>query len=141
MLALWVENVVSAQNMTQGCNLHIPREVSEHMEPDGELLRITIVMSIHYVRDVPDSGGSFGVVFRWVLLCSTTMIASENFKSEKHFSMIVKWKDERYIQENKARETECQSNHVIWTRTSQFWIPTFYVLSALELVSPHQFDK
>ena len=51
-------------------SIHIPKEVSEHMEPDGELLRITIVMSIHYVRDVPDSGGSFGVVFRLVLLCN-----------------------------------------------------------------------
>ena len=48
--------------------------------------------------------------------------------------MILKWKDERYMEENIARETECESNQVTWTEKSQFWIPNFYVHSALGLV-------
>lgn len=58
--------VSSAGNMTQGCNLYVPEEVRDHMEAEGEPLKITIIMQIEYVRDVPDSGGSFGVVFRQV---------------------------------------------------------------------------
>ena len=56
----------SATNITQGCNLYVPEEVRDHMEAEGEPLKITIIMQIEYVRDVPDSGGSFGVVFRQV---------------------------------------------------------------------------
>ena len=54
----------STTNITQGCNLYVPKEVQDHMEAEGEPLQITIIMQIEYVRDVPDSGGSFGVVFR-----------------------------------------------------------------------------
>ena len=44
-----------------GCNLRIPDDIKDHMEPEREPLVITIIMFIKYVRDVPDSGGSFGV--------------------------------------------------------------------------------
>ena len=47
----------------------------------------------------------------------------------------MKWKDERYVEENKARESECVSSQVTWTEKGQFWIPYFYVQSALEMVS------
>ena len=50
------------------------------------------------------------------------------------YSMVLKWKDERYVEENRARETECDSNQVTWTQKNQFWIPYFYVKSALGLV-------
>ena len=49
--------------------------------------------------------------------------------------MVIKWKDERYIEKNKARETECVSGQVTWTEKGQFWIPYFYVPNALSLVS------
>ena len=49
--------------------------------------------------------------------------------------MVIKWKDERYIEENKARESECVSGQVTWTKKGQFWIPYFYVPNALSLVS------
>ena len=49
-------------------------------------------------------------------------------------SMILKWKDERYKEENQARKTECESNNVEWTKKNQFWVPNFYVQDALELV-------
>ena len=65
LIALAMGSVESATNMTQqGCNLYVPEEVRDHMEAEGEPLQITIIMQIEYVRDVPDSGGSFGVVFR-----------------------------------------------------------------------------
>ena len=65
LLAMAIGRVVSS-NITQGCNLYVPEEVRDHMEAEGEPLKITIIMQIEYVRDVPDSGGSFGVVFRQV---------------------------------------------------------------------------
>lgn len=49
--------------------------------------------------------------------------------------MVIKWKDERYIEKNKERETECVSGQVTWTKKGQFWIPYFYVPNALSLVS------
>ena len=64
LITLVVGSMASATNMTHGCNLYVPTEVRDHMEAEGEPLQITIIMQIEYVRDVPDSGGSFGVVFR-----------------------------------------------------------------------------
>lgn len=48
--------------------------------------------------------------------------------------MIVKWEDKRFIEENRARETECKSNQVEWKKKDQFWIPNFHVDNALRLV-------
>ena len=56
---------MAATNTTfTGCNLRVPEDVRNHMEAKGEPLVITIVMIIKFVRDVPDSGGSFGVEFK-----------------------------------------------------------------------------
>ena len=61
MLVLLIGNVVSATNTTQGCKLNIPKDVQGHMEVQGKPLEIAILMKIIRVRDVPDSGGAFGV--------------------------------------------------------------------------------
>ena len=59
--------VAVATNTTfTGCNLRVPEDVRDHMEAKGEPLVITIIMIIKFVRDVPDSGGSFGVEFKYV---------------------------------------------------------------------------
>ena len=60
MLVLLIGNVVSATNTTQGCKLNIPKDVQDHMEAQGKPLEMDIIMKILRVRDVPDSGGSFG---------------------------------------------------------------------------------
>ena len=49
-----------------GCNLRVPKDVRDHMEAKGEPLVITIIMIIKFVRDVPDSGGSFGVEIKYM---------------------------------------------------------------------------
>ena len=48
--------------------------------------------------------------------------------------MVIKWVDKRFIDVNKARETECTTNQVVWTERGQFWIPNFYVGNAMQLV-------
>ena len=52
--------------------------------------------------------------------------------------MVIKWVDKRFINENKARKTECTSNQVVWTEKGQFWIPNLFLENAIKLVS-HSF--
>ena len=52
--------------------------------------------------------------------------------------MVIKWVDKRFIDENKARETERTSNQVVWTEKGQFWIPNLFLENAIKLVS-HSF--
>ena len=60
-----VSFIASGNNATSGgCNLIIPDAVKGHMEVEGRPLNIIIDMSIQQIRDVPDSGGSFGVDFQ-----------------------------------------------------------------------------
>ena len=54
----------------------------------------------------------------------------------ENFSITLTWKDERYIDANVKRETECKANNVVWRESSQFWVPELFVWHALELVSP-----
>ena len=62
LLLLYSVLATSGANATSGgCNLVIPKAVKGHMEAEGYPLQISIIMSIQQVRDVPDSGGSFGV--------------------------------------------------------------------------------
>ena len=65
LLQLLLANVICATaepNATfTGCNLRVPKDVQDHMEAEGDPLVITMIMKIKFVRDVPDSGGSFGV--------------------------------------------------------------------------------
>ena len=58
--------VVSALNSSvppKGCNLVTPQRVREHIEPESELgpLLLHIELSVLHIREIPDSGGSFGV--------------------------------------------------------------------------------
>ena len=46
-----------------GCNLRVPKEVHAQMEPEGDPLKITFKFQPMHVRDVPGSGGAFGVDF------------------------------------------------------------------------------
>ena len=46
---------------TSGCSLHIPWSVTNRWESEGTPLSIFIDTRVLNVRDVPDSGGSFGV--------------------------------------------------------------------------------
>ena len=46
------------------CNLVVPKSVEEQMHPnvnEGNPLNLTVKMRVRNVRDVPDSGGSYGV--------------------------------------------------------------------------------
>ena len=61
LLAIVVLDTTATNTTFTGCNLRVPKEVQDHMEAEGEPLVITIIMLIKFVRDVPDSGGSFGV--------------------------------------------------------------------------------
>ena len=47
------------------------------------------------------------------------------------------WVDERYMSENEHRITECESNHVLWTENSQFWLPMLWLNDAQEQVINH----
>ena len=63
---LYVDGMLaSGSNVTlSGCNLIVPDAVKGHQEPEGRPLKISIDISVQQVRDVPDSGGSFGVDFQ-----------------------------------------------------------------------------
>ena len=47
----------------KGCNLKVPKAVEEQIEPEPQTL--PLIIHVHLlvirVRDVPDSGGSYGV--------------------------------------------------------------------------------
>ena len=70
MLPFWVIAFVSASDAElKGCHLVVPKEVLEQPEPlpeTGPLLLHTR-FEILRIRDVPDSGGSFGVDLMKVL--------------------------------------------------------------------------
>ena len=64
LILFWVINVVAALDTELGgCNLVIPEEVLKRPEPQPENgpLIIEAGFAINRIRDVPDSGGSFGV--------------------------------------------------------------------------------
>ena len=44
------------------------------------------------------------------------------------------WEDERYMDVNQERATNCPSNYVLWTQKNQFWLPSLSVLDYLKLV-------
>ena len=75
LLVLVLANVSSAsrrRNLNVGCTLLVPDRVKERMEPFGhrnkttkeEPVSIFMKIKILGVRDVPDSGGSYGVDIR-----------------------------------------------------------------------------
>ena len=47
----------------RGCNLNVPKAVEEQIEPEPQSppLIIDVHLLVIRVRDVPDSGGSYGV--------------------------------------------------------------------------------
>ena len=50
--------------------------------------------------------------------------------------VLAAWVDKRYLVEgNMGRMTDCKSTDVRWTEPSQFWLPTFFVVDVLEMVS------
>ena len=63
LLALLLGNAESALNSSQGCKLITPQDVQHQMEARGNPLQVNITITVHRIRDVPDSGGSFGVDF------------------------------------------------------------------------------
>ena len=63
MLVLLLGNVAWASNNTHGCKLNTPQDVQDQMEAKGKPLQVNITIMVSRVRDVPDSGGSFGVDF------------------------------------------------------------------------------
>ena len=60
----------------------------------------------------------------------------ESNTNRKHFSIIMTWQDQRYIEKerNLHRLTECPSNHVPYDDTYNLWEPQPKVRHALELV-------
>ena len=73
-LVLIVTNIPSearkvngARKVNVGCNLQVPDAVKQQMEAmgnKGNPLIISVDMKVLGVRDVPDSGGSYGVDLR-----------------------------------------------------------------------------
>ena len=51
----------TSNEYVSGCYLHTPGAVENSWEAEGTPLSISIDVSVLNVRDVPDSGGSFGV--------------------------------------------------------------------------------
>ena len=51
------------KSASRGCNLVIPQNVQEHPEPQPESgpLLLHIELSVLHIREIPDSGGSYGV--------------------------------------------------------------------------------
>ena len=47
-----------------GCTLFVPQSVSRQREAKGKPLLISVDIEVEDVRDVPDSGGSYGVDIR-----------------------------------------------------------------------------
>ena len=58
-------NIVSSltKSASRGCNLVIPQNVQEHPEPQPESgpLLLHIELSVLHIREIPDSGGSYGM--------------------------------------------------------------------------------
>ena len=51
------------------------------------------------------------------------------------YRAFASWKDERYKEGNEGRLTDCKSGEVTWTETGQYWLPNFFTLDVLEIVS------
>ena len=75
LLAILVLGVASAQfygpalppslDEDKGCKLALGNGYSDNeMEPKGHPLLVNVSIRVNYLRDVPDSGGSFGVGMR-----------------------------------------------------------------------------
>ena len=63
LLVLLLGNLVSASNNTHGCKLNVPQDVQDQMEAKGNPLQVHITIKVSRLRDVPASGGSYGVDF------------------------------------------------------------------------------
>ena len=50
----------SMTNVSKGCQLTLDSDY-DNMEPEGDPLQLHVRFRILHLRDVPDSGGSFGV--------------------------------------------------------------------------------
>ena len=52
--------------------------------------------------------------------------------------IYLQWVDERYIEGNEHRATNCTSNHVVWQEVEpHFWLPKLDVEDAIKLVTCH----
>ena len=60
---------INKSNMSRGCNLHTPLTAYFRFEPEPEQgpLIINVEMDHFRIRDVPISGGSFGIEFWYVI--------------------------------------------------------------------------
>ena len=61
--------VIDAQNTTmpekpKGCHLTL-NNGDDDMEPEGDPLLLEVSIRMYYLRDVPNSGGSFGADIRY----------------------------------------------------------------------------
>ena len=64
LCALLTDDVVGA-SFSGGCALNLSNN-RDDMEPSGNPLEILVRKQILHIRDVPDSGGSFGVDLKYV---------------------------------------------------------------------------
>ena len=60
---LWMTFIASTAEATEaeGCNLVVPNSMKVEENSGGEPLLLSTKLKIRHVRNVPDSGGSFGV--------------------------------------------------------------------------------
>ena len=45
----------------------------------------------------------------------------------------MKWEDKRMIKGNERRNVSCTSNHVVWSKDDQFWLPRVDVWDVIKL--------
>ena len=56
-----INPIMLLADLDTGCTLEVPETVKKQKEAMGKPLRILIHVTVLGVRDIPDSGGSFGV--------------------------------------------------------------------------------
>ena len=119
-------------NRSRGCNLRRPYAVRLRFEPEPEQapLIINLEMDHFRIRDVPISGGSFGIEFWYGL----SRFSQKLVMFTVQFRIDISWEDKRYISGNEHRIVECPDGDVVWKEENEFWLPNFYVWDVIELV-------
>ena len=128
------QDIGSLPNNSHGCRLSLNNGLDD-MAPKGDPLLIHNSIKVLYLRDIPDSGGTFAVDMRSIVkskYISLTYFVVKIFL--RFFSLFIKWQDNRHIEKNVVRNVSCNSNHVEWTKVGQFWLPILVVWDVLESV-------
>ena len=126
------------------CSLIIPNHVRNQTKPGGKPLIIFVHMKVLGVRNVPDSGGSYGLDVKWVVFIVTEYLKTRLYSL--FLRIILRWQDWRYqsgcgkeddaCAKNWDRPWHCPSKDVLWNEQDPLWLPSLSVEDVLEVVSP-----